>query len=205
MPAHGGGIQLIVKLRVNQWIRAREVRVVDEEGKQLGVMPVPQALSLAREQGLDLVEVAPTAQPPVCRIVDYGKLKYEQAKKERQSKKGQHLSQVREVKVRPKIGIHDLEAKLRNARKMLGEGDKIKVVVVFRGREMAHQDRGWVLLQKVGESLKDVSVPDRPPSMEGNTLGVIFAPSKQLKDLKAQKKETPPEAPKPAAKTSVAV
>ena len=115
---------------------------MDDEGKQLGIMPVPQALSLARESGLDLVEVAPTAQPPVCRIVDYGKLKYEQSKKDRQAKKSQHLSQVREVKVRPKIGIHDLEAKLKNARKMLGEGDKVKVLVVFRGREMAHQDQG---------------------------------------------------------------
>ncbi|MBI2958023.1 MAG: translation initiation factor IF-3 [Chloroflexi bacterium] len=183
---------------MNQWIRAREVRVVDEEGKQLGIMPLSQALALARERGLDLVEVAPTAQPPVCRIVDYGRLKYEQSKKERLAKKGQHLSQVREVKVRPKIGDHDLEAKLRNARKMLAEGDKIKVIVVFRGREMAHQDRGWVLLQRVGETLKDVAVPDRPPAMEGNTLGVIFAPSKQAREAARAPKKEP--AAKPAAK-----
>ncbi|MBI2858049.1 MAG: translation initiation factor IF-3 [Chloroflexi bacterium] len=185
-------------MRVNQWIRAKEVRVVDDEGKQLGIMPVPQALALARERGLDLVEVAPTAQPPVCRIIDFGKFKYEQAKKDRQAKKGQHLSQVREVKVRPKIGEHDLEAKLRNAQKMLAEGDKIKVVVVFRGREMAHQDRGWTLLQRVAETLKDAAVPDRPPAMEGNTLGVIFAPAKQAKLAKAKKEG--PAAPKPASK-----
>ncbi|MDO8473892.1 MAG: translation initiation factor IF-3 [Dehalococcoidia bacterium] len=188
-------------MRVNQMIRAREVRVVDDEGKQLGIMPVPQALALAREQGLDLVEVAPTSQPPVCRIVDYGKLKYEQAKKERQAKKGQHLSQVREVKIRPKIGVHDLEAKLSNSKKMLAEGDKVRVVVVFRGREMAHQDRGWVLLQKVGEALKDVAVPDRPPQMEGNALAVIFAPAKHVKEAaKAPKKEALAEARKPADK-----
>ncbi|MEW6033821.1 MAG: translation initiation factor IF-3 [Chloroflexota bacterium] len=174
-------------MRVNRWIRAAEVRVVDEEGKQLGLMPTRQALDLAKERGLDLVEVAATAQPPVCRILDYGRFKYEQAKKERQAKKGQHLSQVREVKVRPKIGEHDLQAKLRNARKLLQQGDKIKVIVVFRGREMAHQDRGWKLLQRVGESLKDVAALDRPPAMEGNTLGVIFSPSKQLRE--AQKKE----------------
>jgi translation initiation factor IF-3 len=178
------------------------VRVVDDEGKQLGIMPLSQALALSRERGLDLVEVAPTAQPPVCRIVDYGKLRYEQAKKERQAKKGQHLSQVREVKIRPKIGEHDIESKLRNARKMLADGDKIKVIVVFRGREMAHQDRGWKLLQMVGESLKDVAVPDRPPSMEGNTLGVIFAPSKSMKEAaRTPKKEAPVAAAKPIAKT----
>lgn len=182
-------------------IRAREVRVVADDGKQLGIMSVPQALTMARESGLDLVEVAPTAQPPVCRIIDFGKFKYEQAKKERQAKKGQHLSQVREVKIRPKIGVHDLEAKLRNAKKMLADGDKIKVAVVFRGREMAHQDRGWVLLQKVGETLKDAAVPDRPPQMEGNTLGVIFAPIKHLKEnVKPPKKEGVVEANKPAGK-----
>ena len=202
---HGGGIQHIVKLRVNQWIRAREVRVVDEEGKQLGIMTVPQAMSLARESGLDLVEVAPTAQPPVCRIVDYGKLKYEQSKKDRQAKKSQHLSQVREVKIRPKIGEHDLDAKLRNARRMLQEGDKIKVLVVFRGREMAHQDQGWILLRKVGESLKDVAVPDRPPAMEGNALGVMFAPAKQLKEARTQKKQIPAETVKSTEKTGVPV
>lgn len=181
-------------MRVNRLIRAPEVRVVDDEGAQLGVMPVRQALDLARERGLDLVEVAPTAVPPVCRILDYGKFKYEQAKKDRVARKTQHLSQVREVKIRPKIGIHDLEAKLRNARKLLQEGDKIKVIVVFRGREMAHQDLGWKLLQRVGESLKDVAALDRAPAMEGNTLGVIFAPSKQLREARAKKeaRETAP-------------
>ena len=172
---------------------------------QLGIMPVPQAMNLARERGLDLVEVAPTAQPPVCRIVDYGKLRYEQSKKDRQAKKSQHLSQVRQVKVRPKIGIHDLEAKLQNARKMLGEGDKVKVLVVFRGREMAHQDQGWILLRKVGESIKDVAVPDRPPAMEGNALGVMFAPAKQLKEARTQKKEIPATTVKSTEKTGVPV
>ncbi len=166
-----------------------EVRVVDENGAQLGVMPTRQALELTRERGLDLVEVAPTAQPPVCRILDYGKFRYEQAKKERVAKKSQHLSEVREVKIRPKIGDHDLEAKLRNAKKLLMEGDKIKLMVVFRGREMAHQDLGWKLLKKVGETLKDEAALDRPPMMEGNSLSVIFAPSKSARDTRTAKKE----------------
>ena len=179
----------------------------------MGVMPLRQALDLARERGLDLVEVAATAQPPVCRILDYGRFKYDQDKKERQAKKTQHASQVREVKIRPKIGVHDLDSKLRNARKMLQEGDKIKVVVVFRGREMAHQDLGWKLLQKVGETLKDVAALDRSPTMEGNTLGVIFAPSKQARESRIAKKEAKPatseatseKAKEPSDKTGVAV
>ena len=179
-----------------------EVRVVDENGAQLGVMPSRQALELAREKGLDLVEVAPTAQPSVCRILDYGKFRYEQSKKDRVAKKSQHLSEVREVKIRPKIGEHDLDAKLRNAKKMLQEGDKIKLMVVFRGREMAHQDLGWKLLKKVGETLKDEAALDRPPMMEGNSLSVIFAPSKQAREVRAVKKEVkkPAEAVAPEAK-----
>lgn len=194
-------------MRVNRGIRAAEVRVVDEEGRQLGVMPLRQALETARERGLDLVEVAATAQPPVCRILDYGKFRYEQAKKDRHAKKSQHLSEVREVKIRPKIGAHDLEAKLRNARKMLQEGDKIKVIVIFRGREMAHQDLGWKLLQKVGETLKDVAALDKAPGMEGNALTVIFAPSKQAREARTTKKESqqPGETAKKGEKTGVAV
>ena len=132
---------------------------------------------MAREAGLDLVEVAPTAVPPVCRILDYGKFKYDQAKKERDSRKGQHASVLREVRMRPKIDIHDLEMKARTAEKFLKGGDKVKVTVMFRGREMMHPELGRGVLERVAEKLKDVSAVERPASMEGRFLHVILAPT----------------------------
>lgn len=153
-------------------------------GERLGVMPLPQALELAREADLDLVEVAPTAVPPVCRLLDYGKFKYDQAKKERESRKGQHASVLREIRMRPKIDSHDLEMKARNAEKFLKNGDKVKVTVMFRGREMVHPEIGHGLLNQVAEKLKDVSVIERPPNMEGRFLSTILAPghAKQQKE-----------------------
>jgi translation initiation factor IF-3 len=139
-------------------------------------MPLPQALELARERDLDLVEVAPTAVPPVCRLLDYGKFKYEQAKKDRESKKGQHASVLREIRMRPKIDRHDLEMKARNAEKFLKGGDKVKMTVMFRGREMIHPEIGHNLLNQVAEQLKEVSVIERPPNMEGRFLSTILAP-----------------------------
>jgi len=139
-------------------------------------MSLPQALELAREADLDLVEVAPTAAPPVCRLLDYGKFKYEQAKKERESRKGQHASVLREIRMRPKIDSHDLEMKARNAEKFLKGGDKVKVTVMFRGREMAHPEIGRAILDQVAEQLKDVSVIEKPASMEGRFLSAILAP-----------------------------
>ena len=139
-------------------------------------MPLPQALELAREADLDLVEVAPTAAPPVCRLLDYGKFKYEQAKKERESRRGQHASVLREIRMRPKIDSHDLEMKARNAEKFLKGGDKVKVTVMFRGREMVHPEIGRAILEQVAEKLKDVSVIEKPASMEGRFLSAILAP-----------------------------
>ena len=164
------------ELRVNDRIRAREVLVIDGEGTRLGVMPLPQALEIAREQELDLVEVAPTAVPPVCRLLDYGKFKYEQAKKERETRKTQHASVLREIRMRPKIDTHDLQMKARNAEKFLKSGDKVKVTVMFRGREMVHPEIGRAILDRVAEQLKEVSVIEKPPNMEGRFLSAILAP-----------------------------
>ena len=143
---------------------------------------------MARDAGLDLEEVAPTAVPPVCRLLDYGKFKYEQAKKERESRKAQHASVLREIRMRPKIDSHDLEMKARNAEKFLKSGDKVKVTVMFRGREMVHPEIGRALLDKVAEQLKEVSVVEKPPNMEGRFLSTILAPGH------AKAKETAPAA-----------
>jgi translation initiation factor IF-3 len=150
-------------------------------------MPVAQALEIARERELDLVEVAPTAVPPVCRLLDYGKFKYEQAKKERETRKTQHASVLREIRMRPKIDSHDLQMKARNAEKFLKSGDKVKVTVMFRGREMVHPEIGRAILDQVAEQLKEVSVIERPPNMEGRFLSAILAPGhiKATKDAEA--------------------
>jgi len=140
-------------------------------------MPIDQARDAARRQSLDLVEVAATAVPPVCRLLDYGKYKYEQAKKERQAKKGQKISLLKEVRIRPKIGSHDFEAKARMARKLLEGGDKVKVSVLFRGREITHPDIGLRLLKKMAEIVKEVASVERQPSMDGRRMIMILAPS----------------------------
>lgn len=160
----------------------------------MGVLPLTQALEMAREADLDLVEVAPQAVPPVCRMLDYGKFKYEQAKKERESRKSQHASVLREIRMRPKIDTHDLQMKARNAEKFLKSGDKVKVTVMFRGREMVHPEIGRAILERVAEQLKDVSVIEKPPNMEGRFLSAILAPghTKQARD------ETPENVPAPA-------
>jgi translation initiation factor IF-3 len=142
----------------------------------LGIVPIERAQEMARERDLDLVEVAPQAVPPVCRLLDYGKFKYDQAKKDRETRKGQHASVLREIRMRPKIDNHDLQMKARNAEKFLKGGDKVKVTVMFRGREMVHPEIGRAILDQVAEQLKDVSVIERPPNMEGRFLSAILAP-----------------------------
>ena len=160
-------------------IRGKEVRLVGEKGEQLGVMPLYQARDIADKAGLDLVEVAPTAVPPVCRLMDYGKFKYTQTKKEREARKGQKISLLREIRLRPKIGEHDFEAKARTARKLLDEGDKIKVTIMFRGRENTHPELGIKLIERMKEALKDLSVLEKEPTREGARLHVILAPQAQ--------------------------
>jgi translation initiation factor IF-3 len=171
-------------------IRAPEVRVVGEKGEQLGIMPLKQALELARNHNLDLVEVAATAVPPVCRLLDYGKYRYEQAKKEREARKGQKASVLREVRVRPKIGIHDFEAKSRKARKLLDGGDRVKVSVLFRGREITHPEIGWKLLQKMAESVEEVASIEGRPLMEGKRMNIILIPISQKIKGKREIKES---------------
>jgi len=173
---------IVKELRINERIRAKEVRLVGEKGEQLGVMPLYQAREIAKEKGLDLVEVAATAVPPVCRLLDYGKYKYEQTKKEREARKGQKLSLLREVRFRPKIGEHDFEAKIRNARKFLERGDKVKVTIMFRGRENAHPELGFSLLKRVSESLKGIISIERQPIREGRRMNIVLAPITALRN-----------------------
>ena len=167
---------IIKKLRVNETIRAKEVRLVGEKGEQLGIMPLTQALETAKKHNLDLVEVSPVAVPPVCRLLDYGKYRYTQAKKERQARKSQRISLLREVRLRPNIGNHDFEAKLRLVKKLLDGRDKVRVSVLFRGREITHPEIGSRLLERMTESLKELASLDGQPSMEGGRMSVIFSP-----------------------------
>ena len=154
------------------------MRVIGSEGEQLGILAVEEALAKAESEGLDLVEVAPTARPPVVRIMDYGKFKYEEARKARQAKKKQHHIQVKEVKFRPGIVAHDFEFKVRHAAKFLEEGDKVKVTMMFRGRQMAHPEIGREVLMRVAEALQDFGKVESAPQMEARTMTMIIAPKK---------------------------
>jgi translation initiation factor IF-3 len=175
-------------LRINERIRVREVLVIDDEGQKLGVIPIHQALAMAREQGLDLVEVAPNANPPVCRILDYGKFKYEQSKKEREAHKHQRQVVVREVRFKSKIGQHDLDFKTKIIGKLLREGDKVKVSVLFRGREITHPEIGRDLLQRVSSRLAEEGLGsvEKPIGMEGRFMTMIVAPAPQKTQAKAK-------------------
>jgi translation initiation factor IF-3 len=168
-----------VQTRVNDRIRIREVRLIDEEGQQIGIIPTRDALEMARSKGLDLVEVAPNAVPPVCRIMDYGKFRYEQSRKERESRKNQHVIELKEVRIRPKIDEHDLETKGRQAAKFLDSGDKVKMTVIFRGREMAHPDIGKGLLDQLADMLRPHGTIEQTPRLEGRTMTMMLNPLKQ--------------------------
>jgi len=157
----------------------REVRLISETGEQLGIMPTIEALRIARERNLDLVEVAPTAVPPVCRLMDYGKYKYEQAKKEREARKQQRAPLLKEVRLRPKIDEHDLQVKMRLIQRFLEEGDKVKVTLIFRGREMAHPHLGREVLDTVIERLKGIATVERSPLMEGRSLSMVLARARE--------------------------
>jgi translation initiation factor IF-3 len=153
-----------------------QVRLIDAEGEQAGVVTADRAREMAREAGLDLVEISPTADPPVCRIMDYGKFKYEQKKKANESKKRQHTFQVKEVRVRPKTGDHDIDVKVKAARKFLEHGDKVQVTVLFRGREIVHSTIGIEILNEIATSLQDISKVERPPRMENKRMHMILTP-----------------------------
>ena len=167
------------EVRVNERIRVPQVRVIGDDGQQIGVLPVREALSLAQSKGLDLVEVSPTARPPVCRVMDYGKFKYEQNRRARKAKKKQHQMQLKEIKMRPKIEEHDYGFKLEHAREFLLSRDKVKLTVTFRGREIAHQEIGYKLIQKAIAQLADFSTVESPPRSEGRTLNAVLMPKPQ--------------------------
>ena len=163
-------------VRRNEQIRARDVRVIGAEGEQIGILPRMEAIALAKEAGMDLVEVAATADPPVCRIMDFGKFKYEQQQKKKEAKKNQSVVQIKEIKVRPKTDDHDYETKLRHIRRFLTDGDRCKVTVFFRGREIVHKDRGQAILERVIEDTKDIGTVEQEPSAEGRTLQMLLMP-----------------------------
>lgn len=163
----------------------REVRVISPEGEQLGIMPIREALLLAQERNLDLVEVAPNAQPPVCRIMDYGKFRYEQSKRERDVRKKQKAITVKELRMTPKIDTHDFQIKLRNAERFLRDGDKVKITVRFRGREIVHADLARDKLVDLANQLQGVALVERPPRLEGRQMIMILAP-KQQQEAKVQ-------------------
>lgn len=173
--------------RTNEGIRVREVRLIDGEGTQLGVVPIEEALRLAREQGFDLVEVAPAARPPVCRIMDFGKFLYQQKKKSHDSKKKQKQFQVKEVKFRPNIDDHDYDVKLRNALRFLEEGDKVKATVQFRGREMSKPELGLSLMRRLAADIGDRGVQESTPEMAGNRMHLIFGPGKKEKEREKER------------------
>ena len=163
-------------MRRNEQIRARELRVIGPEGEQLGILGRNEAIAMAKEHGLDLVEVAATANPPVCRVMDYGKFKYETQKKKQEAKKRQTVVQIKEIKVRPKTDDHDFETKVRHIKRFLEDGDRVKVTVFFRGREIVHKDRGLSILERVIADTKDVGKVEQEPRAEGRTLQMLLTP-----------------------------
>ena len=170
---HGGVI--ISDLMINGQIRDKEVRVIAENGDQLGVMPVKEAMKLAQEAELDLVKIAPKAQPPVCKIIDYGKYRYELARKEKEAKKKQKTVEVKEVRLSPNIDTNDLNTKINNAKKFISKGNKVKVTLRFRGREMAHVQQSKHILDDFAETLADVAVVEKPAKMEGRAMSMVLA------------------------------
>ncbi len=172
---------IVRDVRINREIRAREVRVIDPEGKQLGIMPLVEALRAAANAELDLVEVSPKSEPPVCRIMDYGKFKYQQSKKAHDAKKKQATVHLKEVKLRPKTEEHDIEFKLRHIERFLKEGNKTKVTIVFRGREISHPDFGKQMMERIAEQTKEWGKVEQPPKFEGRNYVMVLAPQSAQK------------------------
>jgi translation initiation factor IF-3 len=166
--------------RINERIRVPEVRVIDDEGQQVGVMKIADALAFAQERELDLVEVAPEARPPVCRVLDYSKHKYEQAQKQKQARKHQQQITVREIKFRPKIAQHDYDTKKNHVERFLRHKDKVKVTIMFRGREVTHPERGTAILDRLADELSELGVVEQRPTQEGRNMTMMMAPSKAV-------------------------
>ena len=174
--------------RLNGEITIRECRLINYDGTQMGIYSVSQALRIAEDQGLDLVEIAPNADPPVCRIMDYGKYKYDQAIKAKQARKNQSKIEIKEMKFRPKIDTGDYETKKKHVLRFLGEGNKVKITIMFRGREMAHPEQGLNILERLADDLKDIAVVESQPKMEGRNMHMLIAPLPAA--MKKKDKET---------------
>src|SRR5574344_728373 len=162
-------------MRVNEQIRVREVRLIDDEGEQKGIVPTIEALKMAREKDLDLVEVAPTANPPVCKILNFGKYRFEQEKKLRDSKKNQKVLKIKEIRMQPKIGTGDLDTKVKHVQEFIDEGDKVKVTIRFRGRELAHTELGFEVLNEVLKRLTSAYVVEKPAAMDGRNMSMTIS------------------------------
>ena len=168
-------------MKINREIRAAKVRVIDKDGSQLGVLSIGDALLRAEQAGLDLIEISASADPPVCKIIDYGKFRYQQTKKEKESKKSQHQVKVKEVKIKPNTDDHDLDTKLKHAREFIVKGNKVRLTCVFRGREMAHPEFGEKVIRRMCNGLADIAAPESPAKMLGRTLSVVLAPGAKKK------------------------
>ena len=164
----------ISELFINEQIRDKEVRVIGEDGEQLGIMSAREALQLAEEAGVDLVKIAPTAKPPVCKIVDYGKFKYEQTRREKEAKKKQKVIEIKEIRLSPNIDTNDLNTKVANARKFISKGDRVKVTLRFRGREMAHVQSSKQILDVFAEKMQDIAVVEKAPKLEGRNMSMFL-------------------------------
>ena len=171
-------VSIISELMINEQIRDREIRLIGEDGEQLGIMSARDAMKLAREANLDLVKIAPTAKPPVCKIIDYGKYRYEQARREKEARKKQKTIEVKEVRLSPNIDTNDLNTKVNQARKFVSSGNKVKVAVRFRGRELAHTAVGKTILEDFAQKLSDIAVIDKPAKLEGKSM-VMFLVAKR--------------------------
>jgi translation initiation factor IF-3 len=187
------------KARINWRIRVPQVRLIDDQGEQVGVVPTQQAMQMAEERGLDLVEVAPNADPPVCRLMDYGKFRYDQAKKEREARKNQKVVEVKEIRMQPNTDDHDIETKSKLARRFLEDGDKVKLTVRLRGRQNAHPDIGIKLLTDMSEMLRDVGTVEQRPQHEGRAQSMVLAPAtKTSKRSERAASNAPPSSPETA-------
>ncbi|MBQ6626616.1 MAG: translation initiation factor IF-3 [Ruminococcus sp.] len=164
------------EIQINEEIRDKELRIIGDDGAQLGIMSAQQALDIAAEKNLDLVKIAPQATPPVCKIMDYGKYRFEQAKREKEARKNQHVVNIKEIKLSLNIDTHDFNTKLRNAQKFFAHGDKVKVSIRFRGREMGHAEYGYDTMQKFAEACQEVAVIEKPAKLEGRQMLMFLAP-----------------------------
>ena len=198
-PDHGGELPISsTEYRINDRIRAAKCRLIGFDGSQLGIFAMSEALRIADDQGFDLVEIAPTADPPVCKIMDFGKFKYEQSMKDKAARKNQSKIEIKEMKFRPKVDKHDYETKKKHILRFLDSGAKVKVTIMFRGREMAHPELGLNILERLAGELAELATIETPPKLEGRNMHMLIAPLKKAPEKVAKTDETETEAAQPA-------